>query len=757
MSANNQPRQPGVRPRSITAYLIAFFSLSALLFVLTAWWMLYKMDEIRQVASDTTHQIAREEINEAIEVVRSTARTHAYDLASWDETYQQFADPTFYLYWRSNRALQSGLLPGYIVDVELYDSNGRPLQENGHLAAMPERLPDVDLELAKESGTDMLYVFTPVLDKRDNRIVIGHAAIKLDFIAALQTLNRFNRVDFNSITSILPEGERIDAGQIEQILVFDVRGLAETEQLERLMQQTLTRFAILAALMLLAAYLLASHLIHKPLHRLIFHIKTLSKSNIGSPHNGLSSTLHLKELESLRVAINDYQDQLDEMHSNLDQKNRELWQLAHNDPLTGIANRRAYEDDWKQLMQVVSGQRIPISVMLIDCDHFKAINDTYGHETGDRVIHSVAQCLSRALRKNDRLYRIGGDEFAMHLINTTLVAAEALAIRCQTNLAEFDFKQFGIKEPVRFSIGIANAYGDDSNALFQLHRKADVAMYQAKAPGRRKVICFEEGMGSSSALLSNRYVNAVYQAVESGAGLVMYFQPIVAVNSKVNGFYEVLTRLKDDEGLITPANIFPVIAAEGLEAEFDFRLIDLLADKLAGGMIPEKTSLSFNMDGTTLMSSEVIEHLEELSAHLDRNSIIIEITETALIADLHEARKRLDYIRTMGFRVALDDFGSGYSSLRYLSNMPVDIIKFDINMTRDLLGSGGQRIIAEDIANMVLKAGYELIAEGIETRELLKKVQNIGFTYVQGYLLGRPAESVDKRVTLALEHFDLPK
>lgn len=189
-----------------------------------------------------------------------------------------------------------------------------------------------------------------------------------------------------------------------------------------------------------------------------------------------------------------------------------------------------------------------------------------------------------------------------------------------------------------------------------------------------------------------------------------------------------------------PANIFPVVEAEGLAVELDFAIIRHLASKLDDSANSAIGCISINIDGDTLMHHDFMEQIAALKPHLQRlpQSIVLEITETALISELKEAGSRLQQLRQLGYTIALDDFGSGYSSLRYLASMPADIIKFDINLIRDLESNTGQAEVTADIARMIRRAGYQLVAEGIESEALLAKVKSLGFTHVQGFLFGKP-------------------
>jgi EAL domain-containing protein (putative c-di-GMP-specific phosphodiesterase class I) len=167
-------------------------------------------------------------------------------------------------------------------------------------------------------------------------------------------------------------------------------------------------------------------------------------------------------------------------------------------------------------------------------------------------------------------------------------------------------------------------------------------------------------------------------------------------------------------------------------------ILSKIAKDLAQGKIPAGTGITFNVSGPGLINPLVQEKINDLAVYLSRYKLIVEVTETALITQLHVASTILNKLRQKGFLIALDDFGSGYSSLSYLSNMPVDCVKFDISLIRQLLEGNRQSVIIENLATMVIKAGYELVAEGVETSELLAKIKQLGFKRAQGYLLGKP-------------------
>jgi EAL domain-containing protein (putative c-di-GMP-specific phosphodiesterase class I) len=242
----------------------------------------------------------------------------------------------------------------------------------------------------------------------------------------------------------------------------------------------------------------------------------------------------------------------------------------------------------------------------------------------------------------------------------------------------------------------------------------------------------------ASVLFSTGVTNSVFEAIATGVSIEIHYQPIVNLANGEVDYYEALVRIREGHELIMPSSIFPIIEARRLETEFDLAIIGRIEKDLEQGLIPPRTGISLNVSGPGVINPKIIGKLLGLGRFLDRYHLVIEVTETALITQLHQASANLNKLRQDGFEIALDDFGSGYSSLGYLANMPVDIIKFDISMVRHLDAGGRQGLIVENLATMVIKAGYHLVAEGIETEKTLQKIVGIGFSRGQGYLFGRP-------------------
>jgi diguanylate cyclase (GGDEF)-like protein len=432
------------------------------------------------------------------------------------------------------------------------------------------------------------------------------------------------------------------------------------------------------------------------------------------------------------------------VRSTLEEKGHELWEMAHHDALTGAKNRRAFDEFIKELPQTLGDGDLEVCFGLFDVNHFKAINDSYGHTTGDQVLKVIAGRLRAVLRRNEQLFRIGGDEFAVILVDCDEATGLRTAERCHEKIVGFDFAKLGIREPLRISAGLASARIDDVEDLQTLLWKADVAMFRAKRPGHANVVMFsEELVGESESLFSSWVNTAVYDAVIYGTGLRMHYQPIVDVSEGTICHYEALVRIEQDGQIIEPSNIFPVIEARRLEVELDRAVIQRILVDLGEGRIQPGTGVSVNLSGPTLVHEQVCTWMEGFRSYLKDYRIMIEVTETALITQIGLANDNLARLRKQGFEIALDDFGSGYSSVRYLASMPVDVVKFDISLVQGLRDES-QRKLVTHLAQLIIESGPQLVAEGVEDVELLEAVRAAGFKRVQGFLTGQPGASAHR-------------
>ena len=736
---------PGLQhlwPFTIRAYAIGFIVFTALVFGILGWAVQDKLDTISTAAKIRNTNAANEEFAYVISRIISEIRHRADSLVMQDEARQQLVDPVYYGYWRDNRVRAAGVLPGYVQAIEMYTRQGASLAAHP-INDMPTHINPLDIGsfLTRQGNHYYLTIFYPI-PASDGRpgSTLGYLGFKLDFLNAVKKEQRFSYVNPNSIHIKVDEQEHLPLSQLTSRLGFTLRPNPESTALASTVKQFQQQVLPVMIGLSLLFYLMLASLLAAPLRRLSLHIDALREGRGGLLAESFTRSLPVAELEKVRHSLNDYQSKLEQMHRSLNQKNDELRTLAHHDPLTGIYNRRGFEEDWERVLSVSSGHRLEVSLILFDCDHFKAINDTYGHQVGDQVIQGLAESLYGALRTGERLYRLGGDEFATVLFSASLERARQVAERCIEQVLRHDFPAYGVKEPVRVSVGIAYLEEAGDDALKLLHRQADMAMYHAKRPGQCKIAIFSPDMGEGqSALVSNAGISAVYEAMAAPDRLEMHYQPVLALPGSYIEYYEALVRIRGEHGLIMPASIFPVVELRGLEAEFDLAVLERVKSDLEAGRIPAGAGVSLNVSGPGIVNARVIDKLMQYVPLLSAYKLVLEVTETALITQIAQASSNLNRLRKEGFVIALDDFGSGYSSLRYLSSMPVDLVKFDISMVRSLEETGRQAVLVEDLARMIKDAGYSLVAEGIETEALLQRVTALGFSHAQGFHIGRPA------------------
>ncbi|MHB1144856.1 MAG: putative bifunctional diguanylate cyclase/phosphodiesterase [Thiobacillus sp.] len=730
-------------PRPIAQYALALFFVMLAALAILAVFVFYDAARLKEQIEQSDGKLAQKELTEAISLLNQRAENTARALTQWDEARQKLENPVYYAYWRNSRALAAGVLPETLDAVDLYDSRGDILLAVGtREASMPSHVDTQNMQpfLMHEYGHDHLFFFFPFYRDAAETRLIGYAGFKFDFRAEIERLRKFRYLDLASVRVVAREGERIPLQGVVSALQFRTVANPEMRALEQLISHSFYEIAILITAISLLGYFSLVSVITKPLRRLSDHIQAMRRGKgelLGESYRGMFA---LTELENVRQSLNDYKQQLDDMHVSLADKNRELWTLAHHDPLTGIFNRRAFDDDWHAMHRTHGDSTLGVAFLLFDCDHFKAINDTYGHQVGDQVLLGLSEALRSALREGDRLYRLGGDEFATILFSADTERARQVAERCMDYVLGHDFLAFGVKEPVRISVGISFLDAADDDALQRLLRQADIAMYYAKRPGQGKIAVYSAEMGAGQeSLVSNAEMNAVYEAIADPDLLEMHYQPVVALPSSQIEYYEALVRIRGEHGLIMPASIFPVVELRGLECEFDLVVLERVRRDLEAGRIPGGAGVSLNVSGPGIVNAQVNNKLMQFAPLLSAYKLVLEVTETALITQIAKASANLNRLRREGFAIALDDFGSGYSSLRYLSSMPVDLVKFDISLVRSLEESGRQALFVEDLARMIKDAGYQLVAEGIESEALLQRVTALGFSHAQGFHIGRPA------------------
>jgi diguanylate cyclase (GGDEF)-like protein/PAS domain S-box-containing protein len=427
---------------------------------------------------------------------------------------------------------------------------------------------------------------------------------------------------------------------------------------------------------------------------------------------------------------------------------RDLTRQAFEDSLTGMPNRALFHDrtDHALARNLREGGRV--TLLLIDLDDFKMINDSLGHQAGDLMIKVVAGRIGEQLRPADTLARLGGDEFAVLVEDCTEGQAAALANRLLAAL----------RKPVRVqnrdlvctaSIGVASVLAGDTEAdTGNLLRDADLAMYAAKAAGRDRYALFDSGM----------YVDILREADERAeieralveGEFTVFYQPIVDLPTSALIGVEALVRWNHPErGLIGPADFIPLAETTGLIVPLGQLVLEQACRQLAlwSQEFPAARQLrmSVNLSARQFQDAGLVDDVARIltTSGVNPTKIVLEITESLLMQDLEATVEMLNQLKSMGLRLAIDDFGTGYSSLSYLKRFPVDILKIDRSFVEGIISHGENATLAEAVVQLGQALQLQTVAEGIETDEQWTTLKELGCDFGQGYLFAKPMSAVD--------------
>jgi diguanylate cyclase (GGDEF)-like protein/PAS domain S-box-containing protein len=423
------------------------------------------------------------------------------------------------------------------------------------------------------------------------------------------------------------------------------------------------------------------------------------------------------------------------------------WQATH-DSLTGLANRRAFEES---LQQAVAGARSANSqhaLLFIDLDQFKIVNDTSGHAAGDQMLRDMAVLLREKIRDGDVLARLGGDEFGVLLTHCPFDDAVRIAESLRECVADFRFVSGQRTYSSAASIGLV-PITDNSQSATQLMIAADAACYVAKEKGRNRIWAEQHGSGEIIRRQNElEWITRLEKALEESR-LVLYGQAIQAVGDPNSTFrnVEVLLRLVDDKGeLVLPGVFIPAAERYGLIGRIDRWVIGATLARCAAHFRDHPASgamtVTMNLSGLSLNDDQLAGFIREnLTRHALPASCIIcfEITETAAIGNLGSAKRFIADLRAMGCLFSLDDFGSGMSSFSYLKHLPVDYLKIDGSFVRDMTTDRIDHAMVETIHRIGKLMGVQTIAEHVADALTLETLIQIGVDHVQGFHVSMPA------------------
>jgi diguanylate cyclase (GGDEF)-like protein/PAS domain S-box-containing protein len=421
----------------------------------------------------------------------------------------------------------------------------------------------------------------------------------------------------------------------------------------------------------------------------------------------------------------------------------ELINQALHDPLTGLANRTLLLDRMTHALDRSARSASPMTMLFLDLDGFKRVNDSLGHSGGDKLLVAVAERLRGFIRPDDTIARIGGDEFAVLLEDTGAEVATQIAERLGRELA-VPFAVGGREILSRASIGIAT--GSHGRAAEELLRDADLAMYIAKRQGKGGQAVFEGAM--HTAALERLELEADLSRALAAGEIVIYYQPVIRLADGALTGMEALVRWnRPGHGLVSPAAFIPVAEETGVITAMGRWVLDEACSQLVKwqgdhGLSPAP-HLSVNLSARQLEDPDLRRHVEAAlsSSGLDPRRLVLEITESAFMEEPGRVVEQLHILKQLGIRLAIDDFGTGYSSLSYLRRFPVDVLKIDKAFVGALAGGPEDAALAHAIIRLADTLDLRTVAEGIETTEQLAELRRLNCEFGQGYLFARPLPS----------------
>lgn len=419
---------------------------------------------------------------------------------------------------------------------------------------------------------------------------------------------------------------------------------------------------------------------------------------------------------------------------------RRLEELATRDPLTGLLNRRAFETELARAVAFTNRYKIPAALLMLDVDHFKYVNDGYGHALGDAILRRVSDALRHRLRETDVVGRLGGDEFALILPGTDLDHARALA-RALLDELRGDTTVHSGSHVVRLtaSIGLTAIDPNTQLAPEEFLARADIALYEAKEHGRDRIGETDFAAQNEPLMISRLgWVEQIRDALEHN-GLVLHEQPITNLRNDAVERAELLIRMRTNhQELVAPALFLPVAERFGQIRAIDRWVIDRALQLLRQPAQPRVCHV--NVSGATMTDPELIDTLPAKIAReaSDPSRLAFEITETVAIENIEHAHQLIERLAALGCQIVLDDFGSGFGSFYYLKHLRFDSLKIAGEFIKQITTSKTDRVTVQAIVEMARGLEKTTIAECVEDQATLELVRELGVDYAQGHHLGKP-------------------
>ncbi|MDB5901781.1 MAG: signal transduction protein [Betaproteobacteria bacterium] len=419
--------------------------------------------------------------------------------------------------------------------------------------------------------------------------------------------------------------------------------------------------------------------------------------------------------------------------------------LALHDPLTDLPNRHSLQIGIEAAMQDSSVG----ALLFIDIDHFKYVNDNFGHRAGDQLIIGVGSVLREVVRGcGGEVYRLGGDEFAIHLPEALRKQANHAAELALDAVRHYRFQasEQRVVSNLSASIGIAlyPFHGSDVPSLFS---NVDIAMYQAKELGRNRHMVFDQASDNLRSTHKRvHWAKRIRDALDDDR-ITLFAQPVVRLKDQKAMHHEVLVRLRDDQGgFILPSTFIEIAESLSLVQELDLQVVEkLLAFMREHNQVGKKLRYFVNLSRVSIADPHWVKRLMSLltATQVDPTQLVFEITETAAMSEIDVTLSFINRLKDIGCRFALDDFGAGFSSFYYLKRFEVDYLKIDGSFIRDLATDEGSRLFVRALNDVARGLSKQVVAEWVESPEALKLLVEMGAQYGQGYIFRKPMPIAD--------------
>ena len=530
-------------------------------------------------------------------------------------------------------------------------------------------------------------------------------------------------------------------GQYESRLVVlaDDGGAGVAAVLHRSLEAAMRPFAILGqiffaiALAGLVLFVAGSVMVSRAIARPVHALAVVAKRIEAGDYTATADVQSVLEIEVLAGSI-------DQMRQAVSEREDRILRLAYHDALTGLANRARLIDRLEQLIALSKRSGDPVSVLLMDLDRFKYVNDVLGHQHGDVVLQEVARRLTTLLRDSDTVARLGGDEFAVLLPHTTSAAAEAVAEKVTAEL-DIPIEIEGQNVDVGASVGIATfpEHGTDAATLL---READVAMYAAKRSNVGVMVFSERHSQEQQKQLS--LLSDVRKAIEQDE-FVLHYQPKIEIASgRVVGVEGLVRWFHPRRGMIAPASFIPFLEQSGHIRSLT-RWAMRTGVRQAANWGNKKLTASINISARDLLDPKLPEFLQDLLIEhgVAADHFCLELTESALVDDPGTAFATIEQLHELGVKLAIDDYGTGYSSLAYIQRLPMHELKIDRSFVGKLIQSRDNQTIVRSTIELGHNLGLKVTAEGIEDGEALTMLARMGCDTGQGFHIAKPLAVAD--------------